>query len=130
MSPQKNIDTSGVYSDDTGIYNLDNINNSSGTLIESTDTELYKLDEDVIDSLMIIDTNAEEPKEPKPKNKRKGKPRKLRTKSRLASTQQNRLIPSLKCPMKNCDVQRNTRKEINLHYVKKTQKTLCVRCVK
>ena len=33
-------------------------------------------------------------------------------------------MPSLKCPMKNCGVRRNTRKEINLHYVKKHKK-LC-----
>ena len=50
MSPQKVFDTYGLYSDDTEIYNLENINNSSETLIESTDTELYKLDENVIDS--------------------------------------------------------------------------------
>ena len=93
-SPQKSNDTYGLYSDDTEIYNLDNINYSSDTLIESTDTELYDLDENVINSLKKIDTNVEEVKGPKHKNKRKGKPRKLRIKSRSVSTQQNQ---SYKC---------------------------------
>ena len=65
MSPQKDIDTSGVYSDNTEIYNLDEGNTSSETIIQSTDTELCALDEYNIDSLMVTVTRAEAPKEPK-----------------------------------------------------------------
>ena len=65
MSTQKDIDTSGVYSDNTELYNLDGNNTSSETIIYSTDTELYALDEYTIDSPMEINTNAEEPKESK-----------------------------------------------------------------
>ena len=126
MSPQKDIDTSGVYSDNTEIYNLDEGNTSSETIIESTDTELYALDEYNIDSLMVTNTRAEEPKEPKSKNSIKRKSRKLKPKSRSTPTQQNRLYPLLRCPMKNCGVRKQYRKEINRHYVKKTQQTLCV----
>ena len=82
-----------------------------------------------MDSLMIDDTKAVEPREPKSKNTSKKKSRKLRIKPRSASTQQNRLSPSLKCPKKNCGVWRNTRKEINCHYVKKNTKNfVCVMC--
>ena len=47
----------GVYSDSTEIYNYDENNTSSDTILYTTDTEIYALNDYITDALVKNNTN-------------------------------------------------------------------------
>ena len=127
---QEDVDISGVYSDMTDLYNQDENNTSSETIIYTMDTEIYALEDYSIDVPIKNKTKTEVIKGSKSKNSVKRKLRKPKSKSRPTTAQQSHLHPLFRCSKKTCGVRKQSRKEITHYVTKHNEPWVCNVCNK